>query len=48
MTEKDRVEITRILKEKIIPLWLSDCEKASATCKSDWAKTIGNAVGIAF
>lgn len=48
MTDKDRAEITRILKEKIIPLWLSDCEKASPTCKADWEKTIGGALNIKF
>lgn len=48
MNDKDRASIAQILKEKIIPLWLSDCEKASPTCKSDWSKTIGEAVNIKF
>lgn len=48
MTANDRTEITQILKQKIIPLWLSDCEKASPTCKDDWAKSIGSVTGIKF
>jgi len=38
--------IKKTLKEDVIPIWLSDCEKSSSTCRDDWNRTIGTAVGL--
>lgn len=46
-TEADVLEVKRLLKESVVPLWIEDCSKFSKTCGDDWFQTIGAAAGIA-